>query len=183
MLTLFALLSLSPAHADQPPAPTFTVDQVIERMTVELKDVCDFDEDSVKDRKANSAVYAFKAKDYDNIRDYQLFEMPCTRGAYNFGSTYYLADAYGTLRHLTFAEPSLNDKDIVDGWDTNDTLINSGFQPKDLTVSFFAKHRGLGDCFSSGFYKFVNGRFLLKNFTYDGKCDGKIRPKKIVDLK
>lgn len=183
MLTLFALLTLTPAHADQPPAPTFTLDQVIERMTAELKDVCDFDEDSVKDRKGNSTVYAFKAKDYDNIRDYQLFEMPCTRGAYNFGSAYYLADAYGTLQHVSFAEPAFGPKDEVIGWETSKLLINSGFEPKDLTVSFFSKGRGLGDCFSSGTYKFVDGRFLLKRYDYDGKCDGKINPKKIVNLK
>lgn len=184
MLTLFALLSLTtPSFADEPAAPSFTADQVLARMTAELKDTCDFDEDTVKERPAQVTVHAFQAKDYDNVRSYQLFEIPCTRGAYNFGSVYYLADAYGALRHVRFAEPAFGEKDEVIGWETSELLINSGFEPKDLSLSFFSKGRGIGDCFSAGTYRFVNGRFLLKRYDYDGKCDGKINPRKIVNLK
>ena len=184
MLSLIlALVSLTPSYADEPQAPSFTVDQVLERMTTELKDTCDFDEDTVKERPAQVTVHAFQAKDYDNVRSYQLFEIPCTRGAYNFGSVYYLADAYGVLKHVTFAEPAVNGKDQIIGFETSELLINSGFEPKTLTLGFFSKGRGLGDCFTSGTYKFVNGRFLLKQYESDQACDGKIRPKKIVNLK
>lgn len=183
MLTLvLALFTLSPAIADDS-KPMPTLDQALERMAVELKDQCDFDDESVKERKGNSTTHAFTQKTEWAVNSYQLFEIPCSRGAYNFGSVYYLADNYGQLKRLTFAEPAMGEKGKVIGWETSEVLINSGFEPKDLTLSFFSKGRGIGDCFTSGTYKFVNGSFLLKTYDYDGTCDGKINPKRIVNLK
>ncbi len=152
MLTLFfALFSLAPALAeDSKPMPT--LDQALERMTMELKDRCDFDEESVNERKGNSVAHSFTQKNEWATNSYQLFEIPCSRGAYNFGSVYYLADNYGQLKLLTFAEPAMGEKGKVIGWETSEVLINSGFEPKDLSLSFFSKGRGLGDCFTAGVY-------------------------------
>ncbi len=180
MIALFTALFLSTsAHA----APAFTVDQVIARFSIDMATQCDFEAEDIADRLKNATVYEV-ASVGDVKTTYQIFELACSHGAYNFNSVYYVGGEYSGLELVQFVEPTVNDSSYaITGYSTVNMLTNSGFEPKTGTMGFFAKGRGLGDCYTSGSYKFQNGRFVLKQYEVDNKCDGHIRGHKIINLK
>jgi hypothetical protein len=182
MIALFASLILTASA--QAAAPAFTVDEVIARFSVDLAKQCDFEAEDIADRLKNASVYTVETKGETSPTTYQIFELACSHGAYNFNSVYYVGSEYAGLELVQFVEPLVANKTYkVTGYSTVNMVTNSGFEPKNSTLGFFAKGRGLGDCFTSGSYKFEGGRFVLKTYEVDGECDGKIKPRKIVNLK
>lgn len=180
MLTLIAsLIVASSAHA----APSFTVDEVIARFSVDLAKQCDFEPEDIADRLKNTSVYTVETKG-ESKATYQIFELACSHGAYNFNSVYYVGNEYSGLELVQFVEPLVASKTYkITGYSTANFLTNSGFEPKTGVLGFFAKGRGIADCFTAGSYKFEAGRFVLKTYEMDSACDGKINPRKILNLK
>lgn len=123
-----------------------------------------------------------------------LFVMLCDRGAYNETHVFMLANEYGEILPLQFAEPALkisyenNDFEAsvqsieVEGMTASDVLTNAFYDPKSRTVTSHAKWRGLGDASSVGLWRFKEGRFLLARYEVDASYDGEINLKTIVDF-
>lgn len=182
---MFALLSAlfltSPAQA----TPTFTIPQVIARLSVDMAQVCDFQAEDITERLASAAVFNMQGTGEQKGISFQIFELSCNRGAYNFNSVYYVGSDNEGLQLAQFAQPVLGGKNklTITGFASEALLTNSTFTPVTGALGFYAKGRGLGDCFNNGMYRFSNGRFVLKFYETDIACDGKIKPIKIVDYK
>jgi len=179
---LTALLALStPAQAD-----LATVEQAIARFNVDMKDHCDFGFGEDLKRKETAELYTinFPATGDSDAHTVQLFGVWCSQGAYNVNTVYYVATKYTDLALVQFAVPVLGEKDTAVGFSTENMLVNSGFYENNNTLGFQAKGRGMGDCFTDGAYKIERGgSVVLKKYRYDGKCDGKVNPRTIVNFK
>lgn len=177
---LSALLFASPAQA----TPTFTVEQALARFSVDMAAQCEFAPEWIEQRLTNTQVYTVAAA---NQPVYQIFEIFCYSGAYNVNSIYYVGSDENGLELVQFAQPELAGEGknpyLVKGYSTKATILNSVFSPAVNSLGFIAKHRGAGDCFTSGIHKFEKGRFVLKQFEVDFECDGKMKGRKIVDIK
>jgi len=179
-LILLALVVLYSPSASA--AYPYSLAEVIERVAVDHPSLCLFEADmegSEERRREASSVTTVK----EGENEIQLFEIWCSQGAYNVNAVYYLADQSSGLRQQHFAKPVLGPKDRVIGFSADPTLTNSGFDADKKEISFFSKSRGLGDCFHAGRYRFQDGEFVLKNYEVDSACDGRIRPKKIINYK
>lgn len=122
-----------------------------------------------------------------------LYVMLCDLGAYNETHVFMLADEYGEIRPLQFAEPALkityeNDdneaaiKTIkIEGMSATDMLANAFYDPKSRSITSHAKWRGVGDASSTGLWTFMQGRFLLSRYEVDASYDGEINTQTIID--
>lgn len=123
-----------------------------------------------------------------------LFKFGCITGAYNTGEVYYIADDYGEVRQLQFAEPDLDiryqDPDeqtklesmTIIGWETTDQLVNSFYDDKEKSLTSWAKWRGVGDQSSTAKYIFRDGDFVLVHYNVDPTADGEINDETVVDF-
>jgi len=126
-------------------------------------------------------------------REYRLFRFFCDMGAYNEIHVYYLADPFGEVRPLQFTEPDLDiryenddhEAAVVEinitGYVATDRLVNSFYDPATLTITSYAKWRGIGDASSSGTYLFRNNRFTLVKFDVDASYDEEMNAKTVLD--
>lgn len=176
-----AFLALFLAPAAQAAYP-FTMEEAIARFSVDQAAQCDFETD-YEGAAARRIEASYVTVVNEGERETQIFSIWCSQGAYNLNSVFYVADQFGGIQAVQFAEPVLNEKQKIVGFSTTNWLTNAGFDAKKNELSFFAKGRGLGDCYVAGTYKFLEGQFLLKRYEVDSKCDGKQNPKKIIDLK
>jgi hypothetical protein len=89
--------------------------------------------------------------------DVILWSVPCTLGAYNLDSVFFLSDARGgAVRPAPI--PSVPTPDSLEpGADPPFSRLNADFDPKTMVLNAFEKGRGLGDCGA------------LLNFLWDGK--------------
>ena len=89
--------------------------------------------------------------------DVILWSVPCTLGAYNLDSVFFLSDAKGgAIRPAPI--PNIPTPDSLEpGADPPFSRLNADFDPKTMVLNAFEKGRGLGDC----------GELL--NFLWDGK--------------
>lgn len=129
----------------------------------------------------------------DPKRTGRLYGFPCNRGAYNESHVYFFADDRGELRPVGFATPELdiryesNDDQskveavYVTGFQSAFELTNSEFDAATLTLTSFAKWRGVGDASSAGTWIFRNGDFALVKYDVDASYDGEIDPQTVVD--
>lgn len=136
--------------------------------------------------------YSFDRAD-DPERTVRLFRFFCSRGAYNEGHLYFVADDTGEVEPLHFAEPELDiryadgkGEEVVEaigivGFSSKAQLINSGYDPETRTLSEVSRWRGLGDAFSAGRWMFRDGRFRLVHYAVDAAYDGESEPETIVD--
>jgi hypothetical protein len=97
----------------------------------------------------------------------ELWSMPCTRGAYNFSSMFFLAPRGGAVTQLRFE--TLRDGRLVK---EEANLVNSQFEPKELSLSFFAKGRGIGDCGIAGKHVWDGQAFRLVDWFAMDACNG-----------
>lgn len=123
----------------------------------------------------------------------KLFVMLCDRGAYNETHVFMLANDYGEILPLQFAEPALNisyeNDDFeaavlgvkIQGMSASDMLANAFYDPESRSITSHAKWRGLGDASSTGLWSFKQGRFLLSRYEVDASYDGEINMQTIVD--
>lgn len=148
-------------------------------------------EEGAADPEITEITYKDDAADED--RKVRLFKFGCITGAYNTGEVYYLANDYGEFRQLQFAEPQLdiryenNDSEgkllsvTVIGFRTADSIANSFYDDKTMTIQSFSKWRGVGDASSNGTYAFKAGDFMLTKYDVDASYDGEINPQTVVD--
>jgi len=97
-----------------------------------------------------------------------LYMIPCTAGAYNFGYSFYTYNTkYDQYQALLFADYW----DSV-GWTGTDVLINAYYDPETRTLGSFYKGRGIGDCGTSGEWRWEQYGFKLIKFNAKSKCEG-----------
>jgi len=129
----------------------------------------------------------------DEERTARLFRFACGWGAYNSNEVYYLADDYGEVSQLQFAEPDLDiryaDADDtkveamrIVGYTANSQAVNSDYDPATRSITTFSKWRGVGDASSSGVYMFRDGRFVLVKYEVDASFDEEINPETVLDF-
>jgi hypothetical protein len=104
--------------------------------------------------------------------DLVLWSVPCTLGAYNLESVFFLSDAHGgairTAPVPFIATPDSSDPSANPPY----SIINADFDPKTLILSAFEKARGIGDC--GDLQRFIwDGRsFQPLEFDYMPECRG-----------
>lgn len=129
----------------------------------------------------------------DPKRTGRLYGFPCNRGAYNESHVYFFADDRGELRAIGFATPELdiryeNNDDqanveavYVTGFQSAFELTNPEFDARTMTLTSFAKWRGVGDASAAGTWIFRNGDFALVKYDVDASYDGEVDPETVVD--
>jgi hypothetical protein len=152
--------------------------------------------DGTGDTSGKPEVYELRFRmDSDSKTDperlYRLYEFACSTFAYNTSTVYYLANDYGEIGQLSFAEPNTDIKYsdeesaklksmVIDGFTSTDVLINSSYDAATSTLSSFSKWRGVGDASSTGNWVFKQGRFVLKSYDIDPTTDGEINPIPVI---
>jgi hypothetical protein len=97
-----------------------------------------------------------------------LVDVPCWRAAYNFGSILFALDSSAPekARLLSFQRPEKNKLT------STYQLSSPGYDEKTKILSSFHKGRGVGDCGSSGEWRWNGNDFELKRYWNKDKCDG-----------
>lgn len=174
------------------PAQNAALERAKAKFSASRLDSCQIEEGN--DPQAWDISYHYTSDSEDEpARKATLIRFYCSRGAYNEVHVYYLADDIGELRELHFAAPELdihyegNDSDAkvesinVIGFNTEDALVNSEFDPATNTIGSWSKWRGIGDASSIGKWIFRNGDFALVKFEVDASYDGEIEHQTVVD--
>ncbi len=99
--------------------------------------------------------------------DRTLVKLICYRGAYNFGSSWFLVDSKAATP-LTFPIPA---GDRGTGIDTTTDLVNAELAANG-SLSSFSKGRGIGDCGSTGQWRWNGQAFQLARYALMGDCRG-----------
>lgn len=95
--------------------------------------------------------------------DQLMWEVPCGAGAYNFSQAYILTRNDGSqARQIIFPTAS----------STEDTLVNSAYDPQTRTMSAFGKGRGIGDCGRMSEWVWTGESFALKEEVAMFECMG-----------
>jgi hypothetical protein len=127
-------------------------------------------------------------------RKAQLFKFGCGAGAYNTNEVYYFADDTGDVTQLQFATPELDiryenddtegkvESIAIIGYQADDQLVNSEYDPATKTLTSFSKWRGIGDASSTATYIFRNGSFTLVKYDVDASYDEKVDPETVLDF-
>lgn len=127
-------------------------------------------------------------------RNAQLLGFACDSGAYNTTEVYYLADDTGEVTQLQFATPELDiryenddpegtvESTNIIGYQVEDRLTNSAYDPATKTLTSMSKWRGVGDASSAATYIFRNGAFTLVKYDVDASFDGKINRETVLDF-
>lgn len=126
-------------------------------------------------------------------RKARVLRFECGAAAYNTSEVYYLADDFGEVSQIHFAQPDLdirytdeNNTNVesmrVIGWTANDQAVNSFYDPATRSISTSSKWRGVGDASSSGYYIFRDGRFVLVRYEVDASYDEEINPETVIDF-
>lgn len=134
--------------------------------------------------------------DYDNAdgqdETARLYQMPCSYGAYNFGSLFFYETEFEGLGPLHFAEPELDieydgddDKVVksvsVVGFATTAIVVGASYDDETRTITSFSAWRGIADASSSGTWVFHDGRFVLTKFAVDASYDGERTPETVYN--
>ncbi len=104
---------------------------------------------------------------YQITPDSVLWQMPCSRAAYNFASVYYLQTRAGPPRLVQFEKPESGAlvRNLTE-------IVNGEFSEDDRSIFFFAKGRGLGDCGVRGAYVWDGRAFMLSEWQEMAACRG-----------
>lgn len=181
-----------------PPDPSLLVERRARNLFRDgFKELCQSDIESIEPDQAFSSYlvrfsYSY-ASEGDPASEARIFRFLCNRGAYNESHVFIMADDYGQLKILSFATPDLDIRyqdddsekpvetlDII-GFRSQQELVNSDFDPSTLTLTSFAKWRGLGDASSVGTWILRDGEFSLTRYDVDATYDGDINPETVLD--
>lgn len=104
-----------------------------------------------------------------------LWQAPCSNGAYNFNSNFFLfrerSNSAGNASLLKFDIWNNNAKQGERPFsETSEELVNASFVEKDMAIHFFSKGRGLSDCGSLGSYVWDGMRFRPAHYASMGIC-------------
>ena len=94
-----------------------------------------------------------------------LWGAACQLAAYNATKLYFAIED-GAAKPLTFQVPK------GEGQDPSNMLINPSFDSKSMTMTAFAKDRGVGDCGSLGTWVWDGDKFALTEFSAMHECRG-----------
>lgn len=180
-LVLLATSSSLPALADDD-----GLENARAMVIAAMPDDCDADmADRFPGSEGTAYDVAWQESDYQGgteTKTGKLYNIVCVIGAYNTSNAFVFAPDGGTSPQiLYFAEPSYDveyeagdDSDtklahdpVVKGFGTANQLTNGEFDPETNTISSFAKWRGLGDAWSQGDWKLVDGAFILTHYAVD----------------
>lgn len=103
-----------------------------------------------------------------SVDDRALVKVLCYGGAYNFGSSWFLVDG-DTITPLAFPIPAENGGATMD---TTTDLVNADLAAGTGQLNSFSKGRGIGDCGSSGQWRWDGQRFQLASYAMMGDCRG-----------
>jgi|GEM_PF-2598425 len=95
-----------------------------------------------------------------------LYVLPCDSFAYNFSSKVYVEreDAFTPVYFAEFSE--------MTGWTGTSVLFGADFDQESQTLTSFYKGRGLGDCGSTGQWRWDGANFVMVEFRAKDSCDG-----------
>jgi hypothetical protein len=123
-----------------------------------------------------------------------LFRVWCMAGAYNVNHAYYIQTEFEGLMPLAFAVPTYEaiydetegidgplESLTVTGMGTAHFLVNSEFNPDNLTITSNSYWRGVGDASSAGWWAFGDGEFKLQQYDIDASYDGEVNPETVVN--
>ena len=99
----------------------------------------------------------------------KLYILPCWSAAYNFGWKVFVEES-GKISLVALPEYSPDT-----GWTATTHIVNYWYDPATRELHSFNKGRGMGDCGSSGLWRWHKYDFRLIEFTSKG-CDGKGDP-------
>jgi len=156
---------------------------------------CDVPEDTPADEAVSSHMARYRsstASDDEPETALRLFQFLCGRGAYNEGHVYIMADVLGEMKALSFATPDLDiryadtenekvESITIIGFNAEQELVNSFFDEKTMTITSYAKWRGVGDASSTGMWMLRNGEFSLVRYDVDASYDGEMNEETILD--
>lgn len=103
-----------------------------------------------------------------SMDDRALVKLTCYRGAYNFGSSWFLIDG-DAITPLAFPIPAENGGATMD---TTTDLVNADLAAGTGQLSSFSKGRGIGDCGNAGEWRWDGQRFQLAHYAMMGDCRG-----------
>lgn len=174
--TVTALLATGPAPASSVPAPP--AEPRIRRSSYKGRELGDKAPESVT-RAWKSACDELDENDLPKGEGFeiglqtQLWMMPCSRGAYNFSSMFFLQKGREAPQQLKFESWRSAEKwqDQRFGGEEEE-LVNPEFSIEAMQISFFAKGRGIGDCGAAGNYTWDGQRFRLTGYIAMGECKG-----------
>lgn len=95
-----------------------------------------------------------------------IYFLPCWGGAYNFGWK-----AYVEVFEGEFALQAIPEFSPERGWTATTHLVNYGWDPASQSITTFNKGRGLGDCGTSGEWRWDEFSFRLIEFRSKAECD------------
>lgn len=104
---------------------------------------------------------------YQITPDTMLWQMPCSRGAYNVASVFLLQPRASAPRLLQFEKPESGK--LVR---TLAEIVNGEFIDDDRSIFFFARGRGVGDCGARGAYVWDGRAFMLTSWQEMTACRG-----------
>jgi hypothetical protein len=156
------------------------------------------DDNKMEDRQPQ--VFEMKYREASDEADapdrmVTLYQLECTRGAYNLGQVFFLKNGFDELQPLTFAEPDIHVNyenedtegkvlgiDVI-GFKSSNILINSAVDAASATITSAGKWRGVGDASSSGSWILKTGTFVLSTFEVDASYDSQINPQMLLDYR
>lgn len=99
----------------------------------------------------------------------KLVEVYCWRAAYNFGSILFTLDPAAPEKARLLSFQTLGAKNnLISTYQ----LSSPGYDEKTKILSSFHKGRGVGDCGSSGEWRWNGKDFELKRYWNKDECDG-----------
>ncbi len=94
-----------------------------------------------------------------------LWGAACQLAAYNATKLYFIIES-GVAKPLAFETPT------GEGQDPANLLFNPSFDPATMTMTAFAKDRGIGDCGSLGTWVWDGRKFAMTEFSAMHDCRG-----------
>jgi hypothetical protein len=178
-----------------PPDPALLYEQRATALFHDAFSHCDIPPDTPAAEALNSYVARFKfsySSASEPEEERRIFRFLCGRGAYNEGHVYIMADGIGEMKALSFATPELDIRYVdaehekvesmsIIGFRTEQELVNSFFDPDTLTITSYAKWRGVGDASSTGMWILRDGEFTLTRYDVDASYDGQINEETVLD--
>ncbi|MBK8457556.1 MAG: DUF1176 domain-containing protein [Phyllobacteriaceae bacterium] len=132
---------------------------------------------------------AFQAADEPDRRA-RLMRLYCDSGAYNVLHAWFVETDEG-VSPLAFAAPAFDVSRATDEFDSAVTgikvtgmlselmLVNSNYDPASGMIAMASMWRGIGDAFSTGEWRMVEGAPVLKTYEVDASYDGEQTPRAI----
>ncbi len=121
-------------------------------------------------------IFIDHSEDEDTVT--AVFETACWLGAYQEGSLF-----FHSYDMLAIPVPVFkgDDNEII-GIGATTTVPMADVDEINGTIHGWSKSRGIGDCSSSGSWKFIDRNLALQNYQVDSLCDGEFEANQFFDI-